>query len=134
MGLSNRSPVPFFVVGAWRSGTTMLRLMLNRHPEIAVPFESNFIPEFYQKLDEYGNLEDQTNVSRLLQDISEDPFVKKGRLIQDKAAILAHSITSYSDLVNSIFTDYAKRLHKPRWGDKTPSNILNIGTLCRLFP
>src|SRR5438132_12123312 len=41
---------PFFVLGAARSGTTMLRLMLNRHSRLAIPFESHFLlrifPEF----------------------------------------------------------------------------------------
>ena len=33
---------PFFVLGAQRSGTTMLRLMLNNHPRLAVPHETGF--------------------------------------------------------------------------------------------
>lgn len=35
---------PFvFVVGCGRSGTTLLRAMLNAHPDLAVPAESYFI-------------------------------------------------------------------------------------------
>src|SRR5262249_48202412 len=34
---------PIFVVGAGRSGTTLLRLMLNEHPDVAIPSESHFI-------------------------------------------------------------------------------------------
>src|SRR5262249_44345907 len=37
------SHLPFpFIVGCGRSGTTMLRLMLDSHPEIAIPEESYF--------------------------------------------------------------------------------------------
>jgi hypothetical protein len=36
-------PMPF-VVGLGRSGTTLLRLMLDAHPEMAVPPETGFIP------------------------------------------------------------------------------------------
>src|SRR5437764_13519816 len=39
-----RFPVPF-VVGAARSGNTLLRLMLDAHPELAIPPETDFIPE-----------------------------------------------------------------------------------------
>src|SRR5215217_8939477 len=37
-------PVPF-VVGATRSGTTLLRLMLDAHPDLAIPYETHFIPQ-----------------------------------------------------------------------------------------
>jgi hypothetical protein len=41
---------PFFIVGMQRSGTTMLRLMLNAHRSLAVPFESGFISWVYKDL------------------------------------------------------------------------------------
>src|SRR3954454_6255545 len=34
---------PFFIVGCGRSGTTVLRLLFNAHPDIAIPPESQFI-------------------------------------------------------------------------------------------
>src|SRR5882724_1529126 len=34
-----------FGVGSGRSGTTLLRMMLDSHPELAVPPETHFIPE-----------------------------------------------------------------------------------------
>ena len=36
-------PAPF-VVGVGRSGTTLLRLMLDAHPELAIPPETHFLP------------------------------------------------------------------------------------------
>jgi Sulfotransferase family len=33
-----------FIVGAPRSGTTLLRLMLDAHPRLAIPPETAFIP------------------------------------------------------------------------------------------
>ena len=41
---------PFFVLGAARSGTTMLRLMLNRHSRLAIPFESHFLVRIFAEL------------------------------------------------------------------------------------
>ena len=38
---------PLFIVGSDRSGTTLLRVMLNRHAELAVPPESHFIPRLW---------------------------------------------------------------------------------------
>lgn len=37
--------LPAFLVGAHRSGTTLLRLMLDHHPEISVPGEFDFLTE-----------------------------------------------------------------------------------------
>ncbi len=37
---------PFFLIGAERSGTTLLRLMMDHHPEIRFQFESNFLVDY----------------------------------------------------------------------------------------
>jgi Sulfotransferase family len=125
---------PFFIVGAQRSGTTMLRLMLNRHPHLTVPFESGFIPEFHRRREHYGDLSDRRNAANLIGDIANYPKVKKGRLIEDPHAILARPIENYADLVNSIFSTYSARRGKPRWGDKTPAYVTEIDILWTLFP
>src|SRR5688500_4303608 len=41
-------PAPF-IVGVGRSGTTLLRLMLDTHPELAIPPETHFMPAFIQR-------------------------------------------------------------------------------------
>ena len=46
-------PMPF-IVGAARSGTTLLRLMLDAHPECTIPPETHFIPDL-AKAGETGN-------------------------------------------------------------------------------
>jgi hypothetical protein len=37
-------PAPF-IVGVGRSGTTLLRMMLDAHPDLAIPPETGFLPE-----------------------------------------------------------------------------------------
>ena len=108
-----------FVVGGQRSGTTMLRLMLNSHPHIAIPFESDFIPRFYRRVADYGDLGRKENVVHLLDDIAEQPFVKRGKLVRDKAAILARRPQSYPDLIRAIYQVYAESEGKRRWGERT---------------
>lgn len=125
---------PVFIVGAPRSGTTMLRLMLNAHPRIAIPFESDFIPKFYDRLDEYGNLDDPGNVARLLDDVAEQSFVRRGGLIRDKQAILARHPASYAALVSAIYGVYAESEGKHRWGDKDPDHTVRMDLLWNLFP
>ena len=128
------SSQPFFVLGAQRSGTTMLRLMLNSHSRLSVPFETGFIPAFYKRLEEFGTLQEQSNIVRLLDAIAAHPPVVKGKLITDKSAILGCAINSYSDLVQSIFMAYARTRNKPRWGDKSPVHVTQLDILWELFP
>jgi hypothetical protein len=131
---TSASLTPFFVVGAQRSGTTMLRLMLNNHPRLAVPFESGFITVFHARLAEYGDLTERANAHRLLKDICQHPKVQKGGLVADPGAVLGHKIQSYADLVDAIFTEYARLKGKPRWGDKTPAYITDIDVLWQVVP
>lgn len=135
--VESKSPnanVPIFVVGAPRSGTTMLRLMLNAHPRIAVPFESDFIPKFYRRLDEYGDLTEPGNIRRLLDDIAAQAFVERGGLVRDKEGVLARNPQNYSDLISAIYETYAAANGKCRWGDKDPDNVVEIDVLWKLFP
>src|SRR6185312_120382 len=125
---------PIFLVGAPRSGTTMLRLMLNSHPRIAIPFESDFIPKFYRRLEEYGDLGERQKVSRLLDEIAAQAFVERGKLIGDKSAVLASNARNYSQLISAIYTVYSRSHGKFRWGDKDPDNTLELDVLWNLFP
>ncbi|MBA2523372.1 MAG: sulfotransferase, partial [Solirubrobacterales bacterium] len=52
------APAPF-VVGATRSGTTLLRLMLDAHPQIAIPSETHFIPELIAAREKHGTSPEQ---------------------------------------------------------------------------
>ncbi len=40
-----------FVVGCLRSGTTLLQRMLNCHPQLAVGYDSHFIPQVIRRVD-----------------------------------------------------------------------------------
>lgn len=125
---------PFFVLGAQRSGTTMLRLMLNSHGRLAVPHETVFMTQFFRKLDSYGDLAEPDTRKRLLDDIAAHPLVRRGRLIADVDAVLALQPRSYGALIDAIMTSYAKARGKARWGDKTPYYTPDIDVLNQIFP
>jgi hypothetical protein len=125
---------PVFLLGAQRSGTTMLRLMLNNHPGLAIPHESAFITIYFRKLKAYGDLGQKENARRLLGDVAQHPLVRRGKLITDPEAVLARPILHYRDFVDAIFQTYAESLGKSRWGDKTPFYTADIDVIHRLFP
>jgi hypothetical protein len=51
-----------------------------------------------------------------------------------RAAVAEQRPSSYAELVAVLFGAYAEREGKPRWGEKTPENVLHIELLARLFP
>lgn len=125
---------PIFIVGSQRSGTTMLRLMLNAHPHIAVPHESGFITPVYRKLAEFGDLADPANRRRLLEEIGRNPHVQRGQLIVDAEAVLAAPASDYRGVVDAIFSGFAASKGKQRWADKTPSYTEDIDIVRTVFP
>lgn len=132
-GTDGPSP-PVFVLGSQRSGTTMLRLMLNSHPKLAIPHESAFITIYFRRLADYGDLASKANARRLLEDVARHPLVQRGRLVADPEAVLARPIASYSDFVDAVFRSYAEAQGKVRWGDKTPFYTPDIDVIRRIFP
>lgn len=130
---------PIFVVGANRSGTTLFRLILNRHSEIAIPDELSYFR---------GHLfSSSTGLWRgegLRRDWYEE-FVT--RFIHNNAETIrpldAESILAYLlareevDLrlpYEHVLTSWAKAHGKERWGEKTPGNLFHVPVIREMFP
>lgn len=120
---------PFFIVGSARSGTTLLRLILNAHPLVAVPPESRFVVELWD-----GNRE-----------VDSDAFLARlaaHRRFQNwdlPIEAVAHELGSegpvdYADAIRAAFRAYARVHGKPRWGDKTPRYVERLPLIAQLFP
>jgi hypothetical protein len=62
------SPV-LIITGCPRSGTSLLSAELTRRYDIAIPFETHFVPIFQRWLSLYGDLHKAVNRRRLLNDI-----------------------------------------------------------------
>jgi hypothetical protein len=119
----------FFIVGSARSGTTLLRLMLNAHPDVAVPPESRFITEFWS-----GH--DDVPVDTFLQELARHRLFRAWDLpIEAVKAEVGNSKTiRYSDAILAPYRAYARSVGKPRFGDKTPRYVEHIPLLSRLLP
>jgi hypothetical protein len=119
---------PVIVLGVGRSGTTLLRVMLDRSSEIAIPYESFFVtPLAYRhgsrpKLDDF--LDDLGRFYQLYEwGISPDDVRPK----------LRQGMTT-GEAISAVFEVYAEHEGKPRWGDKTPLYMQHLPVLERLFP
>ena len=119
----------FFIVGSARSGTTLLRLILNAHPQVAVPPESRFITELW-----HG--EDEIHVQDMLQALERHRLFQVWGLSADevKAELGTSPRGRYADVMEGAYRAYAKSKGKTMYGDKTPRYIENIPLLARLWP
>jgi hypothetical protein len=122
-----RHPFPF-IVGCGRSGTTLLRAMVDAHPDLAVPPESHFVVALAHDgpLDRVAFLDGLEASDRFaLWEL--DRATVEAELLRSAAA-------TYPDGVRTVFAAYAAMSGKSRWADKTPGNVLHIARLAELFP
>lgn len=123
------APPPFFIVGSARSGTTLLRVILNAHPKVTVPPESRFVTELWRgsnevRVDEFlGALESHRQFKSW--NLPIDP-VRTG--LSDRATV------PYGTAIEAVYTAYAKHVGKEIWGDKTPRYVEHIPFIAGLFP
>jgi hypothetical protein len=119
---------PVLVLGVRRSGTTLLRVMLDRHSELAVPDESYFVPQL---------------ADRHLRHVDPDDFVDDLRRIDTLAdwdvplENVRARLTERMPIgaaIGTVYAVYAEERGKARWGDKTPMYMQNLRLLERIFP
>jgi hypothetical protein len=106
---------PIFVVGSMRSGSTMLRLILDSHPRIAIGPETGFM----------GALAATKRI----------PNWKYGaewyqRLGWSEAELDARLCAFYSGM----FARHAAAQGKSRWGEKTPFHTTHMSAMAEVFP
>jgi hypothetical protein len=120
---------PFFIVGSARSGTTLVRMILNSHRAVAVPPESRFIVELWRG-------DPSVDVGETLEGLAGHPrFQVWGLAIEAVRAELGPSDrASYADVMAAAYTAYAKSRDKTQWGDKTPRYVQHMPLLAALFP
>jgi hypothetical protein len=101
---------PIFIVGSPRSGTSLLRLILDSHPAIACGPESHILSgmgtdleKFWRQLQRYGWDESYWHAK-------------------------------YRELFESFKSDYARSKGKVRWADKTPRYARHLPFIASLFP
>ncbi len=119
---------PFFIVGSARSGTTLLRLMLNAHRDVAVPPESRFITEIQYSAD-------PIDVERFLRALgSHKRFETWDLPLEAVRDEIDQDPVPYADGIAAAYRVYARLHGKKRWGDKTPRYVEHIPFIANLFP
>jgi hypothetical protein len=123
-------PVPF-IVGVTRSGTTLLRLMLDAHPDMAIPPETHFVPQLIRTTRKRGaGCEEAHGVvtgHRQWGDFDLD----SGELLRRYCSL---DRIDPETTIRTFFELYAEREGKPRWGDKTPNYVKRMRQIERWIP
>lgn len=116
---------PIFVLGCGRSGTTLLRTMLNHHPDIAIPLESLFVID-------YLRVETRCDIETL-----KSLFIREYELHEWGLGIQGHELRQFGsvpDIIRYAHEKYAKCQGKSRWGQKTPRFIRYVEKLVEAYP
>ena len=128
-GEGERPPVPF-IVGVGRSGTTMLRLMLDSHPQLTIPPETHFVPDLIDAIEAGAGPEQAVEVMQSVRqwgDLHIEPAeaVARFRALDD---------FNPGDALRAFYAIYAERQGKPRWGEKTPAYVRNMRKIEKALP
>ena len=131
-----------FVLGPARSGTTYLNNFLDRWFGYGMGPEGTFVAPFHKRLARYGDLREDHNLTRLLQDIAGCQMLEilrrrppANRIDVTPAAIRARlAEPSYAGVVYAVFQCLADLQGKERVGNKNPGYWNDLPLLESLFP
>jgi len=106
---------PILLVGTMRSGTTLLRLILDSHERLALADESGFLRA--------------VAAARTIPDQHDGPgwYRRYGVTDEDMNARLRA-------FYDGVFADWARGKGAVRWGDKTPFHINHLPVAAEVFP
>ncbi len=131
---SELPPFPFFV-GCSRSGTTLLRAIFTAHPQMAIPDEAHYVMQMLRSREKYER-PDGFAVEVFLHDLLNHKlfpaWVLPKEVVQE--SFRATPPGNYPDAVRRVFSLHARQWGKPRYGDKSPRNVLNLPLLAEAFP
>jgi hypothetical protein len=136
---------PLIIGACPRSGTTLLRSIVNNHPELAMPAETDFVIPLWRNRADFGDLRKPENRRR----VGEWIFLAEGRGgkrirakgLRDRQPTAEEAIErlvaappTMGSLCAACFELYADSHGKQRWGDKRPAYAGHISTVFQMFP
>lgn len=127
----------FFIIGAQRSGTTLLRLLLNAHSQVAIPEDGTFWMPLIRV--HHSNPHKPIRgrlLSNHIEYLRKNDQVRKWKLDVDHLLeeFLFTGQATLKELIESFYVEFAKKNNKIFWGDKSPSFFRKVKELSEIFP
>lgn len=119
---------PVFVIGPPRSGTTLVAVLLARHPRIAVPPETHYFRWMQKK--NLAALRGEELVRRAF----ENEFLLDLGIRPEALLTRQGATDSTPALFSALMQAYAEREGKPRWAEKTPDHLFSAYAIRSYFP
>jgi sulfotransferase family protein len=118
-------------VGFGRSGNTLLRLMLDAHPQLAIPPETEFVPQLA-----YACAESAEPAETFLRTLSGHWRLRDLQVDTAAIADAVHRLRPFDvgDALRIIYATYADKFGKSRWGDKTPGYVRYMTLIADVLP
>lgn len=126
-----------FIIGTQRSGSNLLRLMLNQSPELSAPHPPHILQIFFPLLYLYGNLEKEENFARLVTDVCE--FVAKNPVgwesVPEAKEILAKcKQNTLIEIMTQVYAQAAAAKSAKDWCCKSMANVAFLSELEKELP
>jgi hypothetical protein len=132
---------PIFVVGAPRTGTTLVKEILNRHPRVHLFDEVHFFERVWDDRDRLGDLADEAGqleaigrLRRVVRDYGGDQAVADVLTVDAFRRRLDEEGGGYRGLLAALLKTGAELAGADHWGDSSPQDVLYLPTLFEWFP
>src|SRR5690606_17814728 len=130
----SRASQILFIVGMPRSGTKLLRDLLNRHPDVAIfPNESHFFPRMPALIEKHGDPRRRERFARLYAELEGTRFMRRiradGISIERDDWFARIDGGGARDVLKALFACYAAMTGRRIVGDKTPEYLTEVPVL-----
>ncbi|MHA1758051.1 MAG: sulfotransferase family protein [Promethearchaeota archaeon] len=135
---------PIFIVGAPRSGTTLIANILSRHSKIFIPGETHFFDDIYSLRKKLGNPSNPSSMTKIIKRLStlykryNEPLDQEriNHLFSDHKILnkFKFSCKNYRDIFSFFMEIQMRHEGKQRWGNHTPRDIFNIKDILSFYP
>jgi hypothetical protein len=127
----DRAPIPF-IVGVGRSGTTLLRVLLDAHPALAIPAETGWVPLLAQ----LKSAPDDELRRRFRDAVTGFATFPDLGLTPEAVRLALEGVAPFTvaDGLRRVGWLYAASRGRERWGDKSPAHVTAVRAIHALLP